>query len=441
MALACSLAMQAQNALVHPDITYAGTPRRVIIGGFNVSGIEGYEDYVLTGISGLSVGQQISLPGSEITNAVKRYWRHGLFSDVKISADSIVGDKVWLHISLKVRPRVSKINYVGVKKSEKTDLENKLGLLNGSQLTPNMLDRAKLLAKKYFDEKGFKDAVIDIQQRPDVAEQNQVILDVIIDKKEKKKVRHIIIEGNKHLKNSRIKGGLFTKGAFSKTHEAGKLSTFLKSKKYTPERWEKDKKNLIDKYNELGYRDAEILKDSVWDNDPKHVNIYIKVNEGQRYYLRNITWVGNTVYSSDYLSAVLGMKKGDVYNQKQLSKRLQEDDDAVTLQRRVLTDPGAYVADRRLALDHAAALLQASFRSSVSDKRGRLAQGVAALDAMSPLKVLGRGYAIAETEEGRILRSRKDAAPGQRLRLKLADGDVGCRVEEDPACEVNRYGK
>ena len=110
-------------------------------------------------------------------------------------------------------------------------------------------------------------------------------------------------------------------------------------------------------------------------------------------------------------------------------------------QRRVLTDPGAYVSDRRLALDHAAALLQASFRSSVSDKRGRLAQGVAALDAMSPLKVLGRGYAIAETEEGRILRSRKDAAPGQRLRLKLADGDVGCRVEEDPACEVNRYGK
>ena len=123
IAMACSLAMQAQNALVHPDITYAGTPRRVIIGGFNVSGVEGYEDYALTGISGLSVGQQISLPGTEITNAVKRYWRHGLFSGVKISADSIVGDKVWLHISLKVRPRVSKINYMGVKKSEKTDLE------------------------------------------------------------------------------------------------------------------------------------------------------------------------------------------------------------------------------------------------------------------------------------------------------------------------------
>ncbi len=329
VAVACSMALSAQNAVDYPDITYAGTPRRVIIGGFNVSGIEGYEDYVLTGISGLSVGQQITLPGSEITNAVKRYWRHGLFSEVKISADSIVGDKVWLHISLKMRPRVSRINYVGVKKGEKTDLENKLGLLNGSQLTPNMLDRAKLLAKKYFDEKGFKDATIDIQQRPDVAEKNQVILDVVIDKKEKKKVRTITIEGNNHLKSSRIKGGLFKKGAFAKTHEAGKLSTFLKSKKFTPERWEQDKKNLISKYNELGYRDAEIVEDSVWDNDPKHVNILVRVNEGQRYYLRNITWVGNTIYSSDYLAALLGMRKGDVYNQKLLNKRLQEDDDAV----------------------------------------------------------------------------------------------------------------
>ena len=162
-----------------------------------------------------------------------------------------------------------------------------------------------------------------------MAEKNQVILDVVIDKKEKKKVRTITIEGNNHLKSSRIKGGLFKKGAFAKTHEAGKLSTFLKSKKFTPERWEQDKKNLISKYNELGYRDAEIVEDSVWDNDPKHVNILVRVNEGQRYYLRNITWVGNTIYSSDYLAALLGMRKGDVYNQKLLNKRLQEDDDAV----------------------------------------------------------------------------------------------------------------
>ena len=122
---------------------------------------------------------------------------------------------------------------------------------------------------------------------------------------------------------------MFKKGAFAKTHEAGKLSSFLKSKKYTPERYKTDKQNLIDKYNELGYRDAEIVEDSVWNEDQKHVNIYIKVNEGKKYYIRNINWVGNTIFTTDYLSRLLGMKSGDVYNQKLMRKRLSEDDDAV----------------------------------------------------------------------------------------------------------------
>ena len=143
------------------------------------------------------------------------------------------------------------------------------------------------------------------------------------------KVRNIFIEGNKALSLSKIKGGLFKKGAFSKTHEAGKLASFLKAKKFTPERWETDKKNLIEKYNEYGYRDATILKDSVWNVDPKHVDIYLKVDEGQKYYLRNITWVGNTVYPTQRLNAILGLKKGDVYNQKLLEKRVSKDDDAV----------------------------------------------------------------------------------------------------------------
>ena len=131
------------------------------------------------------------------------------------------------------------------------------------------------------------------------------------------------------MKDLKIKGGLFKKGAFAKTHEAGKLSTFLKSKKFTPERWKEDKEKLIEKYNELGYRDAAILGDSVWNNDPKHVNIWIKVSEGQKYYIRKIHWVGNTVYNSDYLQRVLGMNPGDVYNQKLLNKRLKDDEDAV----------------------------------------------------------------------------------------------------------------
>ena len=325
----CSLNASAQEKIVYPDISYAGTPKTLVLGGINVSGIEGYEDYMLTGISGLSVGQEITVPGNDITDAVKRYWRHGLFSDVKISADSIVGDKIFLHVHLALRPRVSVINYVGLKKSEREDMENKLGLLKGAQITPNMIDRAKILAKRYFDDKGFKNADIEVRQRDDVSNKNQVILDVIIDKKEKMKVRNIIIEGNNQLPSNKIKGGLLSKGAFAKTHEAGKLSNIFKAKKFTNERWTADKKKLIEKYNELGFRDATILEDSVWNADDKHVNVFVKVDEGKKYYLRNITWVGNTVYSTDLLNAILGLKKGDVYDQKLLNKRLTEDEDAV----------------------------------------------------------------------------------------------------------------
>lgn len=328
-ALLFSVGAVAQEKIVNPEISYAGTPRTGVLGGIAVSGVEGYEDYMLASISGLTVGQKIELPGQAITDAVKRYWKHGLFSKVQIAADSIVGDKIYLHFYLALRPRVSTINYIGVKKSEREDLETKLGLLKGSQITPNMIDRAELLAKNYFDDKGYKNAEINIQQRDDVANKNQVILDIIIDKKEKMKVRQIIIEGNNNLSDSKIKGTLFTKGAFAKTHEAGKLANIFKSKKYTPERYKTDKQNLIDKYNELGYRDAIIVEDSVWNVDDKHVSIYLKVDEGKKYYIRNITWVGNTVFSTDYLSRILGMKKGDVYNQKLMNKRLSEDDDAV----------------------------------------------------------------------------------------------------------------
>lgn len=328
-AITCGVTVHAQDKIIHPDINYAGTPRTVVIGGIAVSGVQGYEDYMLSGISGLSVGQTITVPGNDITDAVKRYWKHGLFSDVSISADSIVGNKIYLNIYLQTLPRVSEINYIGLKKSEREAMETKLGLLKGGQVTPNTISRAKFLAKKYFDDKGFNNADIDIMQRDDVSNKNSVILDVIVDKKAKMRIRHIEIVGNKALSDKKIKGSLFTKGAFKKIHESGKFGNIFKSKKYTPERWKEDKRNLIKKYNEYGFRDAVILEDSVWNVDDKHVNILVKVDEGTKYYLRNITWVGNTVYATDYLNALLGMKKGDVYNQTLMSKRLTEDDDAV----------------------------------------------------------------------------------------------------------------
>ncbi|MBQ5971188.1 MAG: outer membrane protein assembly factor BamA [Prevotella sp.] len=319
----------AQDVIVNPEVSYAGTPRECIIGGITVTHFENTPDFTLIGLSGLQVGQKIDLPGDQITDAVKRYWKNQLFSDVSISVDSLVGNKAYLHIHLKMNPRVSTVNYYGLKKSEREDMEKKLGILVGAQITRDMLDRAKILAKSYFDDKGFKNAEIDIQQRPDVTKEDYVILDFMVDKKQKMKVREIIIDGNNALPDKKLKGGFLRKGAFAKTHEAGKFSSFFKSKKFTTERWNEDKKNLIAKYNEYGYRDAVILEDSVWNVDENHVNVYVKIDEGQQYFIRNVTWVGNTVYPTDFLNRSLDMKKGDVYNQKLMNKRLTEDDDAV----------------------------------------------------------------------------------------------------------------
>ncbi len=319
----------AQNIIVNPEISYAGTPRQCEIGGIAVDGVEGYEDIVIVGLSGLSVGQNITVPGPEITEAVKRYWKHGLFSKCTITADSIVSSKVYLTIHLAMRPKITDITYNGVKKSEREDLEAKLGMAKGMSLTKNLIDRAKILAKKYFDEKGFKNAEVEILQRDDVTGKNQVVLDVNIDKRSKMKVRHIIFEGNNQLKDAKIKGNIFNKGSFGKIREAGKFYSLFKSKKFTNERYEEAKKALIDKYNELGFRDATILEDSVWNHDEKHVNVLVKVEEGDKYYLRNVSWVGNTVATTDGLNKTLGMSTGDVYNQRLINKRLLEDEDAV----------------------------------------------------------------------------------------------------------------
>ena len=325
-----SIAQEAVEVQVNPEISYAGAVKTYTIAKLSVNGVDGYEDYMLTSISGLSVGQEISIPGTEVTDAVKRYWKHGLFSEVKIAADSIVGDSIYIGIHLKTRPRVSQINYLGIKKkSEREDMEQKLGLLKGSQVTPNIISRATILAKRYFEGKGFNNCEVIIRQRDDVTEKNHIILDVDIDKKEKTKVRYIFIDGIKDFKANKLKGGIFGGGALKKLHEVNTLRGFLKSKKYTPEKYKEDKNNIISFYNERGYRDAVILRDTVIPADDRHVDIYFNISEGEKYYIRNITWVGNTVYTTDYLSALLGMKKGDIYNQTLLNKRLKDDDDAV----------------------------------------------------------------------------------------------------------------
>ena len=319
----------AQETQVKPVVDYSRTPRKYVIAGITVGGVSNYDDYLLVGLSGLSVGQRVAIPGEEITKAIKRYWRHGLFSNVQISVDSIVVDSAYLHIQLAQLPKISEINYNGVKKGEREDLETKLGLVKENQINPNMTDRAKTLAKRYFDEKGFKNAEINIVQRDDVAHPGKVIVDVNIDKKDKVKVNSITLRGNETLSEKKIKGTLFKNGALKGIHERGKLSSWFRSKKFIDKKYKEAKENLLSKYFELGYRDAIIVADSVVPHDENSVDIFIDIEEGQRYYLRNVTWVGNTVYQTEDLQRIFNMKKGDVYNQKMIDDRLHADNDAV----------------------------------------------------------------------------------------------------------------
>ena len=148
-----------------PVISYSLAPKKYKIADIKITGIKNYDDFVLIGFSGLSVGDEITVPGEEITTAVKRFWKHGLFSDVKILATKIEGDQIWLEIQLKQRPRISQVNYHGIKKGEREDLEAKLGLKKGFQVTPNVMDRAKIVIQKFFDGKGFKNVDVEIEQK------------------------------------------------------------------------------------------------------------------------------------------------------------------------------------------------------------------------------------------------------------------------------------
>lgn len=317
------VAGQVNDTIYSPNVIYSSMPRSYEIAGIKVTGVDNYEDYIIIGYSGLTVGQKVEIPGDEITSAAKRFWRQGLFSKVQIKVDKIYGDKVWLEIALRQQPRIAEINYNGVKKGEREDLQLRLGLMKGNQFTPNIAARAEQIIDQYFDSKGFKNADVDVIQRPLPDNENEVIVDINVDKHEKIKVHKIYIEGNEVLSDRKLKR------VMKKTNEKGMLIKLFSQKKFVTSDYEDDKKRIIEKYNELGYRDAKIIADSVVNYDEKKVDVYLHIDEGQKYYISSINWVGNTIFPSDYLDLVLGMKAGDVYNQKMINKRTSEDEDAV----------------------------------------------------------------------------------------------------------------
>ena len=319
-----------------PVISYSlSTSKPYVIAGIKVLGVEnsGYEDYVLIGLSGLSVGQKVSVPGDEITTAVNKFWKNGLFSEVSILASKLTEDSVWLDIKLKPSPIISTINYQGMKKGEREDIEAKIGLSRGMQLTPNIINRIRKRIKDYFDEKGFRNAEITLRQSDDLANEGKAILDIIVDKNEKTKISEIVITGNENISDFDLKRAMKKTNEGFSLRQRPKLSILklFSTKKFVQDEYQNDLDNIIGRYNERGYRDAEIITDSVVQVDDKHVAIYITLEEGEKYHIRNINWVGNTLYSSARLDYILNMQPNDVYNLKKLEERLQSKDDAVLI--------------------------------------------------------------------------------------------------------------
>lgn len=199
-----AVAAESNDTIYNPKVIFSGMPQKYEIAGIKVTGVDNYEDYIIIGYSGLSVGQRIDIPGDEINAAAKRFWRQQLFSSVKIKVDKVCGDKAWLEIELRQQPRISQINYIGMKKGEKEDIQTRLGLTKGNQITPNIADRARQIIEKYYDGKGFKNATVRVDQKEDLSNENEVIVDIVVDKHDKVKVHKIYIDGNSVLSLSLI---------------------------------------------------------------------------------------------------------------------------------------------------------------------------------------------------------------------------------------------
>lgn len=332
-----------------PDFDYY-SPRTYTIGGITVTGVQYLDNSVLISISGLRVGDKIELPGDKTRTAITKLWDQGLFEDVKIEVTRVQDDQVFLNIALSERPRLLRFSFKGIRKGEADDLRDKVKLVSGDVVTDNLIIRTKNLIKKHYVAKGFWDVDVDIDQIRDTSQTNNVTMVIDVHKHGKVRIQKINISGNEvladgslksSLKKTKEKGsyrflyalqeglGIVAVNAFTghlknipadlrDLTDANVKPRIFKASKLILSDYEEDKLNLINKYNQAGYRDATIVSDSVYKNKNGNLVVDINLYEGRKYYFRNITFVGNTKYTNAELATILGIKKGDIYNQEQL---------------------------------------------------------------------------------------------------------------------------
>ena len=335
------------------EIDYA-RPQKYEIGGIVVEGAKYVDASMLSLIANLRVGETISIPGDEISSGIKKIWEQGLFEDVAINATDFVGNKVFLQIAIKEKPRVSKFSFKGIKKSEADDIRNKINLSRGDIATDHLLTKTTRIIEDFYYDKGYLNVDIDIEQKADTARENYVDMVINIDKGKKVKIGKINVNGNENFTDGLVLSSMKEtkeRGHFDPLDPIGPLIVntvadlvtlhpmraingieeyfydnyrprIFKASKYLEKNFEDDKKLIIAKYNAKGYRDARIVRDSVYRMDDGNLGIDLFVDEGNKYHYRSIKWTGNTKYSAETLNSILGIKPGDVYNKELLDKNL-----------------------------------------------------------------------------------------------------------------------
>ena len=333
-------------------------PQEYEVAEITVSGNKGLDANAIISLSGLSVGDKIRVPGPAVSSAIKKLWKSRILGDVSVAATKVEDGKIYLVINLAEKPRLSRIVLDGVNSSQESEINDDLKLIKGQIVDAALINRARLTVKNFFVDKGYLDVGVDIQQKQDTLLNNAIALNINVDKGEKVKINRINFSGNEEFTGKKLKGRMkgtservrfslfrdwFTRlfnitpkkvGNFLTKQEDSSFDdvrayvnehvklNFFNGSKFIRDDFKADKQAVIDFYNSKGYRDAAIVSDSVYKSGPDAVSIDIKVDEGQRYYFRDIIWSGNYVYESDLLSRVLGIEEGDVYDMENLNKRL-----------------------------------------------------------------------------------------------------------------------
>ena len=343
------------------NVNYSN-PREYVIADIEVRGVQFLDDNVLISLSGLKVGDKIKIPGDDISTAIEKIWKQGIIGDVGVYASKVEGDQIWLVIELTERPRLIKYEFEGVTKNQQSELEDKIELVRGKILTDVVIKNTELTVRKFMESKGFLNAKVNVVQSVDTTLSNSAALTIKVDRGKKVKIKDITFIGNDTYSDVKLRGKLGKTGELPRitlpttifktglkllnpknlahflTHkdtadfnefkdqlaQEVKLN-FFKSAKYVPSQYKEDKQALLDFLNSKGYRDAEIISDSVYLTGGRFLNLDIKLDEGSKYYFRNISWTGNFIYPDETLGKILGIEKGDVYNMQLLNKKLNYD--------------------------------------------------------------------------------------------------------------------